>query len=62
MSKHVTRMEIDDAAHISHEQRKVIIDSYPEHEREARTKGIPSLGSLRPDFGVRNVRNSKHIA
>ena len=38
MSKHVTRMEIDDALHISPEQRQIIIDSYPEHEREARTK------------------------
>jgi hypothetical protein len=40
-------MEIDDAEHYSPEQRQAIIDSYPEHEREARTKGIPSLGSGR---------------
>ena len=47
MSKHITRMEIDDAEHYTPEQRQAIIDSYPEHEREARTKGIPSLGSGR---------------
>lgn len=47
MTKHITRMEIDDAEHYTPEQRQAIIDSYPEHEREARTKGIPSLGSGR---------------
>jgi terminase large subunit-like protein len=45
VSKHVTRMTIDDAAHFSPEQRATIIESYPAHERDARTKGIPSLGS-----------------
>lgn len=44
---HITRMEIDDALHISAEQRAAIIASYPAHEREARTKGIPTLGSGR---------------
>lgn len=38
-------MTIDDAAHISAEQRKIIIDSYPAHEREARIMGTPMLGS-----------------
>ena len=47
MTKHITRMTIDDAEHYTPEQRQAIIDSYPEHEREARTKGIPSLGSGR---------------
>ena len=47
MSKHITRMEIDDAMHYTTEQRQAIINAYPEHEREARTKGIPSLGSGR---------------
>jgi|GEM_PF-3599495 hypothetical protein len=47
MSKHVTQMAIDDAQHYTPEQRKAIIDSYPEHEREARTRGVPSLGSGR---------------
>jgi hypothetical protein len=47
MSKHISRMEIDDAEHYTPEERQAIIDSYPEHEREARTRGIPSLGSGR---------------
>jgi hypothetical protein len=40
-------MTIDDAAHYTPEQRAAIIASYPAHEREARTKGVPSLGSGR---------------
>lgn len=40
-------MTIDDAEHYTAEQRQSIIDSYPEHEREARIKGIPSMGSGR---------------
>lgn len=40
-------MTIDDAEHISAEQRTRIIASYPAHEREARIKGTPSLGSGR---------------
>ena len=47
MIKHITRMEIDDAEHFTPEERQAIIDAYPEHEREARTKGIPSMGSGR---------------
>jgi hypothetical protein len=47
MSKHITQMEIGDAEHYTPDQRQAIIDSYPEHEREARTRGIPSLGSGR---------------
>lgn len=43
----VTTMTIDDADHYSAEERQKIIDSYPAHEREARTKGVPSLGSGR---------------
>lgn len=42
---HVTNMTIDDAEHFTPEQRTQIIASYPAHEREARTKGIPSRGS-----------------
>ena len=47
MMRAVTRMTIDDAEHISPEKREEIIASYPPHEREARTKGIPALGSGR---------------
>lgn len=43
----VVRMTIDDAEHYSVEQRESIIASYPAHEREARAKGIPTLGSGR---------------
>lgn len=41
----VITMTIDDAEHYTPEERAKIIASYPPHEREARTKGIPSLGS-----------------
>lgn len=40
-------MTIDDAEHYTPEQRAAIIASYPAHEREARIKGIPSMGSGR---------------
>jgi len=40
-------MTIDDAEHYTPEQRAAIVASYPEHEREARAKGIPILGSGR---------------
>lgn len=43
----VTQMTIDDAEHYTPEQRQAIINSYPAHEREARIKGIPSMGSGR---------------
>jgi phage terminase large subunit-like protein len=43
--RHVTMMTIDDALHYTDEDRARIIASYPEHEREARAKGIPVLGS-----------------
>lgn len=43
----VTTMTIEDAEHYTPEQRSAIIASYPAHEREARTKGIPTLGSGR---------------
>lgn len=43
----VTTMTIEDAEHYTPEQRQAIIASYPAHEREARTKGIPTLGSGR---------------
>jgi hypothetical protein len=38
---------IDDADHFTEDQRAEIIKSYPAHERESRTRGIPSLGSGR---------------
>jgi hypothetical protein len=47
MSRHVTFMTIDDAGHYSPDERAAIIAAYPEHEREARARGIPVLGSGR---------------
>lgn len=47
MSRSVTFMTIDDAEHYTPEQRKAIVAAYPAHEREARAKGIPVLGSGR---------------
>ena len=43
----VTTMTIHDAEHYTDEQRDAIIASYPAHEREARSMGIPTLGSGR---------------
>ena len=43
----IVQMTIEDAKHISPERRESIIASYPAHEREARTRGIPMLGSGR---------------
>jgi hypothetical protein len=57
MSRHVTRMTISDAEHYSAEQIEAIIASYPAHEREARVKGIPALGSGRV-FPIEEARIS----
>jgi hypothetical protein len=38
---------IDDAEHFDEETRRQIIASYPPHEREARTRGVPIMGSGR---------------
>jgi phage terminase large subunit-like protein len=45
--RHVTQMTIDDAEHYTAAERARIVASYPPHEREARAKGIPVLGSGR---------------
>ena len=47
MSRAVVIMTIDDAEHYTPEERANIIASYPEHERDARARGIPVLGSGR---------------
>lgn len=41
----VVNMTIDDALHIKPEDRQKIIDGYLPHEREARARGVPLLGS-----------------
>lgn len=43
----VITMRIEEAEHYTPEQRIKIINSYPEHEREARANGTPVLGSGR---------------
>ena len=45
--RHVTSMTIDDVDHYTEEQKAKIIASYPAHEREARARGIPTMGSGR---------------
>jgi hypothetical protein len=47
-------MTIDDVKHYTEEEKQKIIASYPPHELEARTKGIPVLGS------GRNARGRRH--
>jgi phage terminase large subunit-like protein len=43
----VTSMTIDDALHIPPEERAKIISAFLPHEREARARGVPTLGSGR---------------
>lgn len=45
MTRCVTTMSLWDAGHYTDEQRQAIVQSYPPHERDARTKGIPKLGA-----------------
>src|SRR5262249_1848637 len=43
----VVTMTLDDVDHYSPEEKEKIAASYAPHEREARTKGVPTLGSGR---------------
>ncbi|MCP4386302.1 MAG: DNA packaging protein [Hyphomicrobiales bacterium] len=45
--RHDTNMTIEDAEHIPPEEQAKIVASYPAHEREARIKGVPTLGAGR---------------
>ena len=45
-SQKVVNMTIYDAEHYTDEQKEQIIASYPEHEREARARGIPTMGTF----------------
>lgn len=47
MTRAVVTMTIDDAGHYTPEEREAIVASYLPHEREARAKGIPVMGSGR---------------
>lgn len=42
---YVVNMTLEDAGHYTPEQRAAIEAKYPEHERKARAKGIPIMGS-----------------
>ncbi len=44
---HVTTMTIEDALHFTPAERAAVIARYPAHERDARARGIPLLGSGR---------------
>jgi phage terminase large subunit-like protein len=57
----VITMTLDDVDHYSDEEKEKIAASYPEHEREARTRGIPTLGSG-ASFLFRNPRSPSSIA
>jgi len=37
----------DDAPHLTEKQKRLALSSFPEHEREARSKGIPMMGEGR---------------
>lgn len=43
----VVQMTIDDAEHYTPAERAKIVAAYPSHEREARAKGVPIMGSGR---------------
>lgn len=43
--RHITQMTIEDALHIPEHRRDAEIAKFPKHEREARARGIPMLGS-----------------
>lgn len=43
--KFVTQVNWEEVPHLSESQKKEILDSYSPHERDARSKGVPSLGA-----------------
>lgn len=45
--KKLTMMSIYDVDHYSDAEKEQIVESYPDHEREARAQGLPTLGSGR---------------
>lgn len=45
MSRYVVTLDWDDAPHLSEQDKKDLLSSIPEYQREARSKGIPQLGS-----------------
>ena len=45
MARHATKATIDDVGHYTSERRHEMVKCYPEHERDARLRGEPALGS-----------------
>lgn len=45
MSKYVVTASWDDAPHLSDEAKAGLVNAYPPHERDARMRGVPQLGS-----------------
>lgn len=45
MARKVVMATWDDVPHLSEKDKKDLYDSYPPHMRDARTKGVPQLGS-----------------
>ena len=45
MSKFLIQLDWDDAPHLSEEAKAELLASIPEFQRDARSKGIPQLGS-----------------
>lgn len=45
MSKHTTMAGWDDVPHLTPETKKTLYESIPPYQRDARSKGIPQLGS-----------------
>jgi len=45
MSRFLIQLDWDDAPHLSEEVKKELMASIPEYQRDARSKGIPQLGS-----------------
>lgn len=45
MSKYVVTATWDDVPHLTEAQKEDLLNSMPPHQRDARTKGIPMLGS-----------------
>ncbi len=44
---YVMNVTWDDAPHLSEKQKRMALASYPEHEKDARSKGIPMMGEGR---------------
>lgn len=43
--KYVTNITWDDVPHLTPKQKEELLATYPKHQRDARTKGIPALGA-----------------